>query len=347
MNVITYDMNIIDNDGSCHYIRCIHIGNSDIPAFPPLCKGPHTPSRGCCAFPTKRLTRPSRRSRWAENGGEPFCPRCGCAAVYEYRTRRIFKCKGCNAQFSVTTATIFASRKMAIRDLLAAIAIFVNGAKGISALQLSRDLDCQFKTAFVLAHKLREAMGAEMHDRTVSGHVEINGAYFGGHVKPENRKADRKDLRLKANRTGKRRVVVVMRERGGKALPFVFKAEDEAIPTIRQRVESGSTVYADEASCWDALHARYATRRINHSVAFLDDGACTNQAESFFSRLRRAEIGTHHKIAGPYLAAYSNEMAWREDNRRQSNGEHYLIVANAVLAHAVSRQWAGYWQPRS
>ena len=110
-----------------------------------------------------------KQVRWAANGGEPFCPRCGCVAIYEYRSRRIFKCKGCEAQFSVTTATIFASRKLPIRDLLAAIAIFVNGAKGISALQLSRDLDCQYKTAFVLAHKLREAMGAEMQDRTLNG----------------------------------------------------------------------------------------------------------------------------------------------------------------------------------
>ncbi len=82
--------------------------------------------------------------------------------VYEYSSRRIYKCKGCEAQFSLTTATIFASRKLPLRDLLAAIAIFVNGAKGISALQLSRDLGVQYKTAFVLAHKLREAMGAEM-----------------------------------------------------------------------------------------------------------------------------------------------------------------------------------------
>ena len=282
--------------------------------------------------------------RWAENGGEPYCPRCGCAAVYEYRSRRIFKCKGCNAQFSVTTATIFASRKMAIRDLLAAIAIFVNGAKGVSALQLSRDIDCQYKTAFVLAHKLREALASEQAERTVSGHVEIDGAYFGGYVKPENRKEDRKDLRLKVNQSGKRRVVVVMRERGGKTLPFVFRSEDEAVQTVRERVESGSTIYADEASCWDALHARYDTKRINHSVSFKDKDACTNQAESFFSRLRRAEIGTHHRISGRYLSAYSGEMAWREDNRRLSNGEQYLTAVGAALAHGVSRQWAGYWQ---
>lgn len=282
--------------------------------------------------------------RWANNGSEPFCPRCGCVAVYEYKTRRIFKCQGCMAQFSVTTGTIFASRKLAIRDILAAIAIFVNGAKGYSALQLSRDLDVQYKTAFVLAHKLREAIGAEMKSRKVSGEVEIDGAYFGGYVKPENEKAKRKDRRLAINQTGKRRVVVVMRERKGKTLPFVFDAEADALATIQARVQTGSTIYADEASSWDALHARYDTRRVNHSVIFMDDGACTNQAESYFSRLRRAEVGTHHHISGKYLHQYANEMAWREDNRRVDNGTQYTMVAAAALAHAVSREWKGYWQ---
>jgi transposase-like protein len=96
--------------------------------------------------------------RWDDNGGEPYCGKCGCTAIYTFKARRIFKCKGCNAQFSLTSGTIFASRKMSLRDILAAIAIFTNGAKGHSALQLSRDLDCQYKTAFVLTHKLREAM---------------------------------------------------------------------------------------------------------------------------------------------------------------------------------------------
>ena len=66
-------------------------------------------------------------------------------------------------------------------------------------------------------------------------------------------------------------------------------------------------------------------------------------AESFFSRLRRAEIGTHHKIAGPYLGSYAAEMAWREDHRRLDNGELYLMAADAALKHAVSRPWKGYW----
>ena len=71
------------------------------------------------------------------------------------------------------------------------------------------------------------------------------------------------------------------------------------------------------------------------------NGACTNQAESFFSRLRRAEIGMHHHIAGRCLKSYADEMAWRENNRRRSNGELYLAMADAALKHTVSRQWKG------
>lgn len=236
---------------------------------------------------------------------------------------------------------------MTIRDLLAAIAIFVNGAKGMSALQLSRDLDCQYKTAFVLAHKLREALGAEFKDRVLSGEVEVDGAYFGGYTKPENKKEDRKDRRLKENQTGKRRVVVIMRERGGRSFPFVCRTEDQSVDTIRARVASGTKVYADEASSWDALHDSYDTRRINHSVQFKDEDACTNQAESFFSRLRRAEIGTHHHISGRYLQSYANEMAWREDHSRESNGAQYLMAVTAALTSPVSRDWKGYWQKKA
>jgi transposase-like protein len=99
--------------------------------------------------------------RWASTEGAPVCPRCGCVEIYSLTDNRRFKCAACLHKFSVTSGTIFASRKMALRDILAAIAIFVNGAKGHAALQLSRDLDCQYKTAFVLLHKLREALAAE------------------------------------------------------------------------------------------------------------------------------------------------------------------------------------------
>src|SRR6202048_190392 len=160
--------------------------------------------------------------RWADNDGQPYCPKCGCLKVYAFATRKLWKCAACRYQFSVTARTIFADRKRPIRDYLLAIAIFANVAKGHSALQLSRDLDCQYKTAFVLAHKLREAIEAEQRTVTFSdtSEKEIDGAYFGGHVKPKNEAVERVDRRTAEEQTGKRQVVVVMRERSGRTLPF-------------------------------------------------------------------------------------------------------------------------------
>jgi hypothetical protein len=177
-----------------------------------------------------------------------------------------------------------------------------------------------------------------------SAGAPIDGAYFGGSIRQENYKSDRKDRRLAEHQTGKRRVVVVMRERRGRALPFVVRAEDEGAPIVARRILPGSTVYADEAPHWDVLHARYVTKRIIHGFAFSDDGACTNQAESFLSRLRRAEFGQHHHISGVYLHFYAGEMAWREDMRREDTGCQYERCGSDALHHPKSKNWCGYWQ---
>jgi transposase-like protein len=284
--------------------------------------------------------------RWSENDGKAFCPNCGGTEIYVYTTRRIFRCKACRRQFSVTSGTLFHSRKMPINRYLAAIAIFVNAVKGVSALQLGRDLDVAYMTSFVLSHKLREAMAAEVQAAgELSGTVEIDGAYFGGHERQENRKADRRDRRLP---NGKRKVVAIARERRGRVIPWVLAREADAVSLIRQRVASGSVIHADEAAGWDRLMAAYDMRRVNHSVEFMgEDGACTNQAESYFARLRRAEFGQHHHISGRHLAQYANEAAFRENRRRCANGENWRAVTHLALNNPKSAEWCGYWQRRS
>jgi transposase-like protein len=281
--------------------------------------------------------------RWADNDGQPYCPKCGCTVVYGYKNRPLWKCKACRHQFSVTSGTIFAHHKLPLRDYLLAIAIFCNSAIGHSALQLSRDLDVQYKTAFVLAHKLREAMKSETAGATAAGEVEIDGAWFGGYVKPTNWKENRRDRRLAENRNGKRQAVIVVRERKGRTLTFVEKTEDAALPKIREIIAPGTVIHADEAAHWDKLRDVYLTRRINHTEVYSDGEACTNQAEAFFQRLRKLEA-THFHIGAAYLSAYAAEAGWREDHRRVSNGNQYKLVVDAAMQHPVSRQWAGYWQ---
>jgi hypothetical protein len=94
----------------------------------------------------------------------------------------------------------------------------------------------------------------------------------------------------------------------------------------------------------DELEAFYHAHRINHSEAFSWNGACTNQAESYFSRLRRAVTGQHHHVSKQYLYQYANEAAWREDHCRTDNGRQFQRLAGAALHSPVSRNWKGYWQ---
>jgi len=287
--------------------------------------------------------------RWPDS--KPVCPNCECETVYECRRPSgalRWRCKACRQDFSVTSGTLFAFHKMPLRSYLAAIAIFVNEVKGKSALALSRDLDCQYKTAFVLAHKLREAMASELKGMHVGGAgrvVETDGAYFGGYVKPANHKENRRDRRLAENRTGKRQVVVVVRERDGRTLPAVFKTEGGALGWIASRVVRGTEIQADEAASWNALTARYPMQRIDHqSLYSTGSGVYTNGAEEFFSRMRRAEIGHHHHIAGTYLVRYAQESAWREDHRRTANGAQVHGVMGLAMACRPSVDWCGYWQ---
>lgn len=285
------------------------------------------------------------RLRWPETDGEAVCPDCGCCETYNITTRRKFKCKACHRQFSVTSGTIFASRKLSFTDILAGIFLFVNSAKGKSAVQISRELDVQYKTAWVLCHKLREAMQDEYEGRKVEGEVEIDGAYFGGHIRPANHRKNRVDRRRKRYQTGKRRVVVVVRARKGRTLTFVTKKESGGVDLVARNVEPGSMIFADEASHWDHLASGFAMGRINHEESYSDlCGTHTNGAESFFSRLRRMVRGQHHHVSPQYLHQYANHAAWLEDHRRESNGDLVKRVVRNVMEAPVSRVFAGYWQ---
>jgi transposase-like protein len=291
-----------------------------------------------------------RNLRWPETNGAAVCPHCGGLDAYDCRRQNgapRFECKACGKDFSITSGTLFASHKLPLRSYLAAIAVFCNEVKGKSALALSRDLGVSYKCAFVLLHKLREAMAAEMKGRVVGGEgkvAEIDGGYFGGYVKPANLKEHRIDRRFAFNQSGKRKCVVIVREREGKSVPAVFRSEGQALSFIRSRIAKGTVVNADEGNAWNDLHGQFEMRRVNHQEAYSLAGACTNMAEEYFSRMRRAEIGHHHHIAGAYLLRYAQEASWREDHRRASNGEQVSRLAGLALKAKPSVDFGGYWQ---
>jgi len=300
-----------------------------------------------------------KRLRWGDRE-EVACPHCGLVhRHYFIQTRKIWKCAGCRDTFSVTSGTIFASHKLPLKTYLAAVALFTNAVKGISSLQLARDLGVQHKTAFVLSHKLRESLMVHQDDSPLSGEVEIDGAYVNGSIRPENKKEDRVDRRLAENQNPDKRCILVIREKhtaeerkdgfkGAKrTLAMVIEKETQgAMAKLAPLyIVPGSRVSADEADAYDPLHAKYDMHRVNHSVEYkADDGTTNNQAESYFSRFRRMQLGQHHKFGVMHLAAYANECGYREDTRHRPNGFIFLDIVSKCAKSLVSRNWCGYWQ---
>ncbi len=281
--------------------------------------------------------------RWPETAGHPTCPKCGRDEVYPLRTRPVFRCK-CRKNFSIISGTIFAGSKMSAKDLILAACIFVGGAKGVSALQLSRYLGCQYKVSFVLAHKMREAM--QRPDLGLGGVVQVDGCTIGGHRVAENT-ADEFGKRRYRQKYENRRVVVVAREPFGNTKAFVGKKESESLPAIVRTVAPDSLIHADGSKGWNGLSRLYQVERIEHKDAYSQDGVHTNWAESYFAILRKMHYGTHHQISARHLDAYANELAWRQDNRGMTETEKVILLLRRCLSLPPSQKWSRYWQQRS
>jgi len=291
-----------------------------------------------------------KQARWGDEN--PTCPRCGHDEHSFISTRKQFRCKGCKHTYTVTSGTIFASHKLPLRTYLAAIALYTNAAKGMSALQMSRDLDCQYKSAWVLVHKIRESlMDSDIED--LDGEVEVDAAYVNGHVRPSNRIENHVDRRRKENQDPEKRAILVARERcesgngASRTITGVAMSENEAtiLSFVKKNVEPGSTISADEHHAYDALHGHYKTERVNHSKMYVGPlGENTNQAESFFSRFRRMQLGQTHKFGNLYLDRYANEAAYREDTRRRPNGDIFQDIMFRCANTKESREFRGYWQ---
>ncbi len=290
--------------------------------------------------------------RWAEHGGKPICPHRECRSfdiydlVINRRTKngpvptKLFKCAGCRRQFSITSGTILASRKLPLADYIFAIALYVNNVKGHAALVMCRNLYVQSKSAFVLLHKLREAVATLNETRILDSvyGVEIDGAGFGGVRRQKNLVKERRHGKTVLE---KRQAGVVMRERGpgGIARTVTVRSEHLGVDHVRAGVKPGSVIYADDAAHWNALAAEYDLRTVNHTqFGFVSAEANTNLAESFWSRARRSQYGIHHRISGRNVNAYLQEMTWRENNRRVSNGEQFNQILTAVTHLPVSRE---------
>ena len=256
----------------------------------------------------------------------------------------------------MTSGTSLNSLKKPLKERLFTLFQFSRGMKGYAALTQCYQAPLSYKAAFVCEHKIRQAITGVTHlakDEYLRGDVEADIIFVGGHKRPKRHSAHRVDRRLKEYQNGKRQGILVIRERGpnGRIVTHLARNEAQARDYIFLSVEAGARLFLDSATEWSGLDSHFDVHLVDHSTTYArwEHGLAinTNQAESYNSRLRRAEIGIHHRVAGRYSGAYAREMAWREVNRRVTANALFEALLSACLKHPPCRTWLGYWDKRA
>jgi transposase-like protein len=277
------------------------------------------------------------RIRWP-NG--PVCPHCGSieATKLEGKAHRagLYKCKGCAEQFTATVNTIMEDSHLPIRVWLMAFAVLCSAKKGVSALQLQRQLNLgSYRTAWHLCHRIRHAMSKEPLAGLLKGTVEVDETYVGGKPRPEHGKP-----KNKRGRGTKKVPVVALVERGGKVR--ARKVENVSAKTlkdaIRENVDRKSRIMTDEWRSYRGIGKEFAAHEtVNHGKGeYVRGDASTNTAESYFALLKRGLVGSFHHVSKKHLDRYCDEFSFRWNHRQINDSDRTAQAIKGVQGKRLS-----------
>ena len=268
-----------------------------------------------------------------EDSENRACPRCGSLGTHVVKSGKPmpYRCRDCRKYFSVKTGTAIEASNLPMRTWAYAIYLWLTSLKGVSAMKLQRDLKVSYPTAWFVAHRLREAFASQAG--VFSGPVEVDETYMGGKRK-NMRKSKRTKLEGRGT-VGKAAIAGIKdRETNAVRAKVVDDTKTETLMRfILERIKPETTIFTDDAVAYDNLGNHES---VKHSAReYVRGDVHTNGVESFWSMLKRAHMGTFHKLSVKHLQRYVNEFVGRHNIRELNSVDQMAFVALALVGRRL------------
>jgi len=270
--------------------------------------------------------------RWPD--GKVTCPKCNSTNAAFLSTRKLWKCRGCQKQFSAKLGTVFEDSPIGLDKWLPAFWMIVNAKNGISSCELARALGVTQKTAWFMLHRIRLALQQDGLCK-FAGNVEVDETFIGGKARNKH-KAHRNPLRVRGPMTMQPVMGILQRSDDEKTSRVVLRVvrgvkKHDLQHHIRAHVEKGTEIHSDKLRSYKGLEPDFVHKVVDHAVAYVQDNIHTNGLENFWSLLKRTIKGTYVSVEPFHLFRYLDEQAFRFNERKNTDAGRFLLGIVGII----------------